>query len=173
MRYFILKQDRSFSSAVKTRDFNDTQKLILSKEDQKKYKDGLLLHVNGDKNSVFPDLFEAPVLLISERLYTVFQWYENTIIYKTCMLVNSDADKRENYRVCILDVLQALSEKTTYLKNGWVDKIVLDSQKIGDYNIFFVKAGVDHYLIVSMDVVESMLKREILFGIKFDEVEVD
>ena len=173
MKYFILKQDRNFGTGIKINDFNDTQKLILKKEDEGKYINGMILHVNGKNDDIFPDLFEAPVLMISERMYEVFKWYENTIIYKTCMMINSKEDKRENYRVCILDKVEALSDKTKYLKNGWVDKIVLDEKKIGDRNIFWIKAGIDYYLIVSLDVIESMLKRDILFGIEIREVEVE
>lgn len=173
MKYFILNQDRNLESAVKIKEFSDTQKIILSKEDKDKFVDGLVLHAKGDKDSIFPDLFEAPVFLISERMHKIFEWYENTIVYKTCMIINSEQDERGNYRVCVLDTLDALSNRTTYLKNGWVDKIVLDSKKIGDYNIFLVKAGVDYYLIVSLDVIESLLKRGVFVGVKVKEVEVD
>lgn len=70
------------------------------------------------------------------------------------------------------ELLDALSDKAIFFKNGWIDKIVLDADKIGDYNIFQIKAGVDYYFIVSLDVVESMLKRGLFVGIKFEEVEV-
>lgn len=171
MKYFILKQDTSLENAIQLEGFNNSEKMILLKEDEDKFKDTTSVRVNGNENSVYPDLIEAPVLMVSDELHKIFKWYENTIIYKAAVFSDLKMERQDVYRVVLPDILDALSEKTTYLKNGWVDKIVLDKEKIADYNIFRIKAGVDYYFIVSLDVVESMLKRTFM-GIKFKEVEV-
>lgn len=173
MKYFILKQDRKLENAIEIKGFNNSKKMTLFKEDQDKYKDCSNVPITGNENSVYPDLIQAPVLLISDELHKLFNFYENTIVYKIAVFTNLEMKKQKVYRLVMPELLDALSDKSIYLKNGWIDKIVLDSKKIGDYNIFQVKAGLDYFLLVSLDVVESMLKRGTFVGIKFEEVEVN
>lgn len=172
MKYFILKQDRNLENAIEIEGFNNSQKMTLLKEDEDKYKDCTNVPVIGNENSIYPDLIQAPVLLVSDELHKIFNLYENTVVYKIAVFSDLKLKKQKVYRLVLPDLLDALSDKTIYLKNGWVDKIILDSEKVGNYNIFQVKAGVDYYFIVSLDVVESMLKRNLYVGIKFEEVEV-
>lgn len=173
MKYFILKQDRNLENAIEMTGFNNSQKMTLLKEDADKYNDCTNVLVKGNKNSIYPDLIQAPVLLVSDNLHKIFNLYENTIIYKIAVFSDLEMERQEVYRLVLPELLDALSDKTMYFKNGWVDKIVLDSKKIGDYNIFQVKAGVDYYFIVSLDLVESMLKRNLFMGIIFEEVGVE
>lgn len=172
MKYFVLKQDRNLENAIEIEDFNNSQKMTLLKEDEEKYKDSTNVPVKGNKNSVYPDFIQAPVLLVSDELHKIFNSYENTIVYKIAVFSDLKMEKQKVYRLVLPELLDVLSDNAIYLKNGWIDKIVLESKKIGDYNIFQIKAGVDYYFIVSLDVVESMLKRGLFTGIKFEEVEV-
>ncbi|OOM76179.1 hypothetical protein CLPUN_27920 [Clostridium puniceum] len=173
MKYFILRQDRILENAIEIEGFNNSKKMTLLKVDEDKYRDCTNVPVKGNENSVYPDLIQAPVLLVSDELHKVFNLYENTIIYKIAVFSDLKLKKQKVYRLVLPDLLDALSDNTIYLKNGWVDKIVLDSKKIEDYNIFQIKAGVDYYFIVSLDVVESMLKRNLFVGINFEEIEVE
>ncbi|MBU3133968.1 hypothetical protein KPL40_16180 [Clostridium gasigenes] len=171
MKYFILKQDKNLENAIEIEGFNNSKRMTLLKENENKFKESTNVPVKGNENSVYPDFIQAPVLLVSDALHKVFNLYENTIIYKIAVFSDLEMKKQNVYRLVLPDLLDVLSDKTIYLKNGWVDKIVLDSRKIGDYNIFEIKVGVDYYFIVSLDVVESILKRKFI-GIKFEEVEV-
>lgn len=172
MKYFILKQDRNLENAIEIKDFNNSQKMTLLKKDEEKYKDSTNVPVKGNENSIYPDFIQAPVLLISDELHKLFKLYENTIVYKIAVFSDLEMETQKVYRLVLPELLDALSDKAVFFKNGWIDKIVLDSNKIGNYNIFQIKAGVDYYFIVSLDVVESMLKRGVFVGIKFEEVEV-
>lgn len=171
MKYFVLKQDKNLENAIELEEFNNSQKMILLKEDEQSFKDTANVIVKGTEDSVYPDFIQAPVLLVSDELHNVFKWYEDTLIYKIAVFTNLELKTQRVYRLVLTDIVEGLSEKTTYLKNGWVDKIVLDKEKIGDYNIFQIKAGVEYYFVVSLDVAESILKRGFI-GTKFKEVEV-
>ncbi len=172
MKYFILRQDRNLENAIEIEGFNNSQKMTLLKADEDKYKDSTNVPVHGNENSIYPDLIQAPVLLISDDLHKLFKLYENTVVYKIAVFSDLERKKQKVYRLVLPELLDALSDKAIFFKNGWIDKIVLDADKIGDYNIFQIKAGVNYYFIVSLDVVESMLKRGLFVGIKFEEVEV-
>lgn len=171
MRYFILKQDTFLENAVRLKGFNNDKKMILLKSDEKVYNDISNVEIITDENTVYPDLLQAPVLLVSDELHKIFKRYEPTIIYKIAVLTDVDRKAQKVYRLVLPDIIDALSEDTTYNKSGWLENMVLDKEKVGEYNIFQVKAGVDVYLVASLEVVEAMLKR-CYMGIKFIEVGV-
>lgn len=171
MNYFILKQDSNLENSIVMEDFNGSQNMILFKEDEDTFKDSINIPIIANENSVFPEFYQAPVLMVSNDLYKIFNMYENSIIYKLVFFTDLKNKIQKVYRLVLPSTLDALSKKTTYLKNGWVDKIVLDKNKIGDYKIFRIKAGVEYYFIVSLDVAESILKRKFI-GIKFEKVGV-
>lgn len=172
MKYFILKEDEKLEYAIKFKDFPTRQKAVFLREDAQNYKDMTNLIVEGESDSIYPDLIQAPVLMVSERLKKIFEMYEDDLIYKTVILTNLELKTQEVYRLVITDVIEALSGKTTYFKNNWEDHIVLDSKKIGEKQIFHLRTSQTTYLVASMDVVESILKRG-LVGIEFEEIEVD
>ena len=169
-KYFILKQDAYLENGVELQGFNTSKKMVLLKENEKEFKESSSVYINSNENTIYPDLIQAPVLMVSDKLYKLFNNYENTIIYKLAVLTDMERCIQKVYRLMLTDIIDALSDKSTYLKNGWIDKIVLDTNKIGDYNIFQIKAGVSIYLVVSLDVAEAMLKRGFV-GINFIEVE--
>lgn len=172
MRYFILKQDRNLPNVINIKGFDNFHRKVILKEEEDKFKDLTNILVEGNKDSVYPVFLQAPTYLISDELHKVFKMFENTIIFKTAVVTNLELRTQKVYRLLITDILDVLHKDTTYLKNGWVHKIVLDRKKVGDYNIFQIKAGIDYYLIISIDVLESMLKRGLNIGIEIQEVEV-
>ncbi|WP_315069730.1 hypothetical protein [uncultured Clostridium sp.] len=173
MRYFALKQDGNLINSIEFEDFNNSQKTTLLKRDEKTFKESTSIFIKGNKDSIYPDYFQAPVLMVSDELHKIFRMHENTIIYKIVVFSNLKLQTQKVYRLVLPDIIDGLSDKTTYLKNGWIDKLILDAKKIGEYNIFQVKAGVDYYFIVSLDVLESMLKRGKFVGIRFIEIGVE
>ena len=76
------------------------------------------------------------------------------------------------YRLMVPETENYLSEKTVYLKNGIIDKIVLKKELNPHRRIFYVTEGITHHLIVTEDVLESILSRDSV-GIKYEEVEVE
>lgn len=171
MNYFILKQDRNLENAVRIEGFNNSKKITLLKKDELEYSDCSNIPILCNENTVYPDFIQAPVLLISDELHKIFKMYENTVIYKLVFFTNLKMKLQKVYRLVFPELVEALSDETTYQKNGWVDKIVLDKNKIGDYKVFQIKAGVDYYLVISLEVAESILKRNFM-GIQFEKVEV-
>lgn len=171
MDYFILKQDIKLENAVQIEGFNNTKKMTLLKKDEAEYSDCSNVPIICDENTVYPDFIQAPVLLISDELHKIFKMYENTVVYKLVFFTSLKMKLQKVYRLVFPELIDALSDKTTYLKNGWVDKIVLDKNKIGDYKVFQIKAGVEYYFVISVEVAESVLKRNFM-GIKFEKVEV-
>jgi hypothetical protein len=174
MKYFIMKEDMEISKKIEMEDFKTREKLELTKEGFEDLKDFITIFVKGDKKSTYVDFIEAPMNIVSEKVRNVFEMYENTILYKTVILSNVREEEQEIYRVILTEVLDCISEKTMYYKNGVEieEEIVLIKEKIGEYNVFQIQGKASRYIILSLEVVESMLRRGIV-GVKFVEIKVE
>lgn len=170
-KYFLLKEDYNVENRVKFKDFTTSKKAIFLKEDVEILRDMADMYIDSDENTIFPALIESPVLMISEELYDLFNLYEENITYKIVVFSDIKREIQKVYRLMVPEVIDGLSEKTTYTKSNWLDNMVLDKNKVGDNNIFRIKAALDYYLVVSLDVAEAILKRDFQ-GIIFKEVEV-
>ena len=71
MRYYRIRQDRHLRNRITFQDLEGCPNLVFDKETIRDFKRSSVLYVQGDKNSQYPDLFESPVLLISEKLFDI------------------------------------------------------------------------------------------------------
>ncbi|WP_243109379.1 imm11 family protein [Anaerophilus nitritogenes] len=171
MKYFIIKQEKEIGHLIKLRDFTGSNHMTFIKEQADQLNDVSILFVEGGKESVYTDFIENPVFLISDELKKVFEMYEYTLIFKTVVLSNIEEKTQKVYHMVLTDGIDGLSEKTTYYKNGWEKDIILDQEKLKNYNIFQIKGTVGNSMIVSLDVAESILRRDFT-GVSFKEIEV-
>ncbi|MEJ8553215.1 hypothetical protein [Tepidibacter sp. Z1-5] len=171
MKYFILNQDNEIGNSIKLRDFQSNKHMVFTKNQESALNDVSTIFVIGDEDSIYTDFIENPVFLISKELKKVFEMHEHTLIYKTVVLSNIEQQIQKVYHMVLTDIIDAISEKTTYYKNNWEENIVLDKSKIQNHNIFQIKGVTKNYFIVSLDVAESILRRGFV-GVSFEEVEV-
>lgn len=172
MRYFIIKQDQNLPHSIKLRDFNMAgAHKILYKEEADQLNDMSMLYVLGNADYIYPDFIENPVYLISERIQKVFDMYQDDLVFKKVILTNKEERTQQLYYNLLTDHVEALSEKTQFYPDGRAKELILDSNKIRQHKIFQLEQSLSNYLIVSLDVVESFLRREVI-GIQFRELEV-
>ncbi len=172
MRYFVMKQDHQLPYSFKLRDFEMTGKhQVFYKEEAGKLNDVSFLYVLGNGDEAFSDFIQNPVYMISELVQGVFEMYEDDLIFKKVMLINKEAQSQAKYFHVVTDHIEGLSEKTPFYPDGREKKLILDAHKIKPHHIFQLKDAKGVYLIVSLAVVESLLRRKVQ-GILFEEIEV-
>lgn len=172
MRYFIMKQDHNLTYSFKLRDFQMTgPHYTFYKEDAKRVKDISFLYVEGKGDEAYGDFIQNPLYMIAEKIQGVFDMYEDDLIFKKVVLINKEAQKQNVYFHVITDHIEVLSDKSLFYPDGKAKKIILDHNKIGIHHIFQNKELKEDYLFVSLEVVESLLRRKVQ-GILFEEVEV-
>lgn len=171
MRYFVVKQDREIKNLIKLRDFTGSQQAIFTKEQQDQLNELSTLFVTGDEGSIYTDIITSPVLLISDALKKVFELYEHTIIYKTVVLSNIKEETQRVYHMALTDIIGGLRDQTVFYKTSEQKDLVLDGNKLQGHNIFQISKVMGHSLIVSLDVAESILRRDFI-GISLQEIEV-
>lgn len=144
------------------------------KDDEKQLGIGYFI----GKEEEIPDfiIYEKKILL-SQPLKQVIEMYSDAVQFILVVLNNLELRIQKEYYMIEAPYIEALSEKTTYLKNGWIDRMCFSYQKISDYEVFHlqnkkVNAFTPINIYMNLDIVESILRREI-WGMQFVPVLVE
>lgn len=172
MKYFKVKQDKKLRNLIQIEGFQGCPDIVLDRNMAEDINACTTLYVKGNEASLYPDLIQSPVLLISEKMYQVLKYYDTVTIYKIVVLTDLKNKRQEVYRLMLPQVEDALGDKTKYDHNGLLAKISISSSIDLKKKIFYVSEGKTHHLIVAQDVLESMLARSCI-GICFEELEED
>jgi len=122
-----------------------------------------------------PDLFIfGNECYVSAELKEIMEMYTTEAEYRIVIFSNIEESIQKECYLVIAPEIDALGEKTTYLKNGWIDKKVFHRGKIGEYKLFDLEENDPggfrkKHLYIHLDLVESILRRK-LWGMEFKEV---
>ena len=155
--YYEIWQDKNLRNRIEIDNFKGCPDIVLDKSMAEDLRKCTILPVHGTKESLYPDLLQSPVLMISEKLYRVLKYYDIDVIYKIVVLLDAKRNRQENYRLMLPETLDVLDETTTYDFQGCLKDIVLSGEIPKTRRIFYVSEKITHHLVVTEDVLESIL----------------
>lgn len=170
MKYYHMYQDKRIKNCVRLRDFPTDESVDFTKEDADKLRESTIIYTTNDKEVTYPSLLEAPIIMVEQEVQKVITMYDDTVIFKSVAIINKEENTQESYKVMLLDRIDCLHEMTEYRKDQSIQKIVLDSKKIGKLKIFQIQGTKRKDIIIAMDIAESLLRRHVL-GIRYEEIE--
>lgn len=122
-----------------------------------------------NENSIYTDIIEAPLYMVSETISRVVTMYDPSVITKRVSLVNREKKTLRKYQLLLLEPIDCLHESSEFYPDKTVKRFILDKEKVKGQEIFQV-AGVDRMdVIVSLNIAESVLRRDV-FGVQFQEI---
>lgn len=157
MKYYELKQDRKLRNLIEIEGFHGCPDIVLDRDMAEQFNKCTILYVKGTQESQYPDMIQSPVLMVSEKMYQVLKYYDNSVMYKIVVLMDRQQKCQNVYRLVLPMQQNVLDERTTYDHNGLLDQIVISPRADKRQRIFYVSEGITHHLIVTQDVLESML----------------
>jgi hypothetical protein len=118
------------------------------------------------------DLLLRPAMLVSDAVKQVMAAYQNKVIFRHVHLfgVFGKEPLSMTYWIGAYPRVKCLSDRSEYFPNGMLKKPAPDSEKIPDCAFFTYEETQSPHLVMRMDLVESLLRRE-LTGLKFEEIE--
>lgn len=173
MKFYILGTDAAYSNYPKLKNwFGKIDSRYFNIQNAHRIANRQLFMIHESENTFFTSIIDTPFPLITEEVKNVFDLYEPNIIYKQIVLLDSKYEKAEVYYLPILEEVECLNEKSEYnLDKSIIKKGIIDYEKTEGKAIFRLK-GFDHYYMVGrLDLVESILKRNVK-GIGLTELEV-
>lgn len=163
MKFYILETDASYTNYPKIKKwFGRIDYRDLNIHDAYKIPHRQLFMIHENENTVFTSIVDKPFPMISTTVREVFDMYEPHIIYKEIVLLDQKYERAEVYYLPILEEVECLNEKSEYnMDRSIIEKGIIDYEKTEDKAIFRLK-GFDHYYMVGrLDLVESILKRNV------------
>lgn len=172
MRFYIMRQDCSLSYCATFRDFDIKHGThIFLKADSERLNGTTTLYLSGHGDEARPDFIQHPVYMISKKLHDILDAYEDDLVFKDVVLIHKETQEQYWYHQILMDQLDVRSSDTQYYPDGTEKKLVLDKEKIGPHHLFMVGDSRMRHPVVSLAVVESLLRRAVT-GVLFEEVEV-
>ena len=163
MRYFELITDPEVSNPIQ-----------LQKIDRQQYKNGLseeefqavpelkVAYFQNNPQTEILDVLEEPAFLVSDGVKRVFELYEPQMQFRALQVFSMDQEDGTAplYWLPWIPEIECLSWKSETYDNGMLKKLVLNLDVAFEHEIFRVAGLIEHKVIVSMAVAESMLRRK-------------
>lgn len=170
MEYYIMELDKRIQNKFIIQQFPEKGSVEYDTSYADKVKEHTTLYTVETDGSSYPDVLEEPLYMVSAMVRNVLELYDEKAIFKRVSMINYKRKSRKEYAVLLADRIDCLHEETEFYPDKSVKKLILDKSKIGDRTIFKIEGIGPAYMIVTLDIVESLLRRN-CYGIKFTKVE--
>lgn len=164
MRYFELTADPELSNPVRIQEI-DTQiyKNGISKEAFNAVKQLQVAYFDNSEQTEICDILEEPAFMVSDALRRVFLLYEPEMEFKGVQLFANDMEDETAplYWLPYIVSVSCLGKESRKYSNGMLESLVMDREApIGGRHIFRVADILEHKVIISLPVAESMIRRQ-------------
>ena len=154
MDYFLIEQYKKAQNYV---DFSIdffTKKKIWTEEEP------LFFSCENGAEKVYLPFLDCGVCAVSKEMKKVFDTYQKGIISRPMILTDAESKWSEVFYCIKLKEIDCLGNSTIYLKNE-VQKIYLDTTKIGYNKVFHIKNIPYRHIVADLEVVEALLRKNI------------
>ncbi len=173
MKYYRLCPDRDISNPMVIERLD--REVYIHGADRKQYDEAPGMQVAYFQNSAElekPDLLEEPVMLVSDSLKCLLELYDPQMPMKGVQCYPENDEDMENYLYWwpYIEKADCLSEETKKYQTGLLEHLVIDRRRTGNRHILRVGGTLEEVVLVSLELVESMLRRG-LWGMEFIPVD--
>ena len=126
--------------------------------------DRQLFTIKPSDRTIFTDIIQFPFLLLSLKVTEVIKMYRERCFCRDVILLDQISGKSELYQLPVFDETDKLSirERQDGTKNETVEL---------DKHIFWVRDSLKRHTVISLDLAESLLRREVT-GLGLKEIEL-
>ena len=169
--YFTMEQDRRIHNRIRFRDIDSNVCGEFLPDEFEQIQETTVLFMQGDSDSIYPDVMDSPVYMVSDKLKQLLAAYDPEVIYRRVVLNQINEGIQKKYWLLLTEKIDGLYASSEFYPNGWDKRIVLNQKKIGLRRVFKVQGMHAPKIFVHVDVSESILRRA-FNGISFQAVEV-
>lgn len=158
--FFSIREDKEIKNRIRFKYIQSDTYVGINEEEAKEANDVTILFMEGDRDSIYPDVIESPVFLVSDRFKQLIEPFEDSVIYKRVILSQIREERQAAYWLMIPRTLNCLSGASEYYPNGWAKRVEIDSEKAGPCRIFQVSLLPRPLFIINLDAAEAIMRRE-------------
>ncbi|MDE6950942.1 MAG: hypothetical protein K2P64_08510 [Lachnospiraceae bacterium] len=173
MKYFLIETDKKASDLPQLIHWHDKVDFRdICVEKAYKIASRQLILVKSGPDLFYPDIISMPVFLMTKRAKKVVEMYAPGTVWKEMVLLDQENEKVSRYFMPVFEEVACLAEESVFnLDHSMLKKIVLNEDVVRNHSIFRIAGVKKQYIVGNLDVVESMLKRD-MRGIGITELDV-
>lgn len=174
MKYFMIPQDRQMSNPIVPEQIDKTIYVDGAPRTQFKHvSDMIVSYYLNSPDLEKPDILYSPAFLVSDRLKRLLEKYDSKMKFKGIRCYPEDFNDHESllYWWPSLRKINCMSEKTEKYPNGLIRRLVIQPGKLQRTSILMVDGTIETIVLVSMELVESMLRRG-MWGMDYVPVDI-
>ncbi len=172
MEYFRLIQNTKNPIKILGLD-NDFCRGGITNDKFKQIDSTSIAYIEYQKEQEIPDVFTVPVVLVSSKLKKVLHMYQDNLEWKAIQVFPKNEDMISQasplYWIGNFKIQNCVHRDSEFYPNGNIKKLILDKTKIKSQDIFYVGEILENYIIVSLPVAESILRRN-LYGAGIERI---
>ncbi|MCI7791970.1 MAG: hypothetical protein MR531_14550 [Lachnospiraceae bacterium] len=175
MEYYRMKMNDVITNYIKIERLDTSvYKQNCSPEEFEKLPKGIVAYYHDTRGIEIPDVLQYPLLLVKENVKDILHIYDEQIKGKPIKVFayEQEVSTAPTYWLLNYEEVDCLSEKVVVNPNGELRELILNKRKIQNKDVFRVKGTHGNYIVVSLAVVESMLRRQV-YGVGFEKVKTD
>lgn len=162
MRYFFIEPDKNYSTIPTIKNWYDKVPIRrLEKEGLKILPKRCLYRIEEAEHVYYTDILFHPFPMVSSLVKSVVELYEPMLQWKQVILLQQKQGRVEIYYVPLLEEKEYVYEKTKFsITHNKLFELTLEQKKLGDTTIFFLKKESCRFLVLRLDILESLLRRK-------------
>jgi hypothetical protein len=165
MEYFILTQDSRINGPRLPKELIDlVPRKITTTQKDKQVTEPLAFSLYDSQDWEYSAIIDRPVYLVNTGVKNILEKYDRNIKSTPVMFNDVEKMKQHLYWLTEIRAVDCVAEESVFNPDRTIRKLVLDKKKIRDIPVFRIGNILEEYVVVRLDVAESLLRRE-FYGI--------
>jgi len=172
VEYFILSQDdRIMMPSLPSDMIKALPSQLMRRYKPRELDNALAFNITSKPGVEYPAIMERTIFcLVNTVVKELFSKYDRNIVFTPVILNDVQKGKQHLYWVMDLPGVECLAPETEFHRDRSLKKIVLDMGKIRHKPIFKIGGTIAERLVIRLDVAESLLRRDTVYGIELTPV---
>lgn len=118
------------------------------------------LYVKNEDFIYWGNILFSPFFMMDKSIFDITKLYEPNMGHREVAIINYEKNDMHQYFIPHLKVVDCLSNESIFnTDHSILEKIVLDEKKLEDKEIFQLGSVKNRYVVVSLQILESFLRR--------------
>lgn len=157
MKYFLIKVNENYVAPTLLGWYGTIDKKTLDKEKLYQMPKHMLFQVERHMQMVFTDVLTFPCFMVSDKIRNVIKKYDPFVYFIRIILYDNEHKKSKAYYIPYLDKVK-FKEKCDEDKKS-IRHILVKKEEVRERAIVEITDGNNSYVIMRMDLIESVLRR--------------
>lgn len=165
MKYYAISVDKHYVAPVPLGWYGIIDQKTMKQKKAYQMPKHLGFMIEKHMQTVFTDIIASPCFMVSKKVKKVMEWYDQSAKFVRIIFFDRENKKSMAYYIPFINTVIPLANENAN------NEIAVEKENIKDCTVFQVVKTEKTYIVMRMDLVESILRRGAI-GIGIKEIQV-